>query len=128
MRLLLDTHTFLWWTMDSPQLSAAARAAISNPDHECWLSAASSWELAIKTSLGKIGFDGGLRKFVRHNLAANRFRLLPVDLSHSLRVAELPWHHRDPFDRILAAQCQVETLTLVSADNALRAYDIPLLW
>ena len=127
-RLLLDTHAFLWWAMDHPSLSDAARVAISQPDTECFLSTASTWEMAIKASLGKLEVAGDLQRFVRQHMAANRFRLLTVDLPHSLRVAELPWHHRDPFDRLLVAQCQVESLTLVSADNTLHAYDVPVLW
>lgn len=128
MRLLLDTHVFLWWTMDSPQLSSAARTAIADRNTECWISAASTWELAIKCSLGKLVVQGSLDRFVRQQMTANRFGSLPVELSHTLRVADLPWHHRDPFDRLLVAQCQVEGLTLVSADAALQAYELPLLW
>jgi PIN domain nuclease of toxin-antitoxin system len=128
MRLLLDTHTFLWWTLDSPLLSPAARAAIADPANECLLSAASAWEMAIKASLGKLEVVDELGRFVRQQLAVNRFRLLPVDLAHSLGVAGLPWHHRDPFDRLLVAQCQTDQLTLVSGDAALRAYEVPLLW
>ena len=128
MRLLLDTHAFLWWAMDHPNLSVAARSAISQPDNDCFVSTASTWEMAIKASLGKLEVAGDLQRFVRQQISANRFRLLTVELPHSLRVAELPWHHRDPFDRLLVAQCQVESLTLLSADDALRAYDLPVLW
>jgi len=128
MRLLLDTHAFLWWTLDSPMLSPAARAALANPDNACFFSMASTWEMAIKVSLGKLEVVGDLSRFVRQQLAANRFRPLPVDLAHSLRVADLPWHHRDPFDRLLVAQCQIEDLTLVSGDAMLPTYGIAVLW
>ena len=127
-RLLLDTHAFLWWAMDDPRLSRAACAAISQPDNDCFLSTASTWEMAIKASLGKLEVAGDLQRFVRQQMSANRFRLLTVELPHSLRVAELPWHHRDPFDRLLVAQCQLESLTLLSADDQLHAYDVPVLW
>jgi PIN domain nuclease of toxin-antitoxin system len=128
VRLLLDTHAFLWWTLDHPQLSPLAREAIGEASNDCYFSAASAWELAIKCSLGKLTVEGGIERFVRQQLALHRFRLLPVALDHSLRVAALPWHHRDPFDRLLVAQAQAEGLTLLSADAALRPYDVAQLW
>ena len=127
-RLLLDTHTFLWWAFDDPRLSPAARAAIAEADNVCFVSAASAWEMAIKVSLGKLDVGGDLAAFLPQQLAASRLRWLPVDLPHALGVAALPWHHRDPFDRLLVAQTQLEGLTLVSADAALRAYDVPMIW
>jgi len=128
MRLLLDTHVFLWWVADHPSLSLLARSAIADADNECLISVVSCWELAIKTSLGKLELGQSLERFVPEQLAANQFQLLPMDLRHTLRVAALPWHHRDPFDRLLVAQCQAEGLTLVSADGAMAAYGLPVLW
>ncbi|HSI58362.1 MAG TPA: type II toxin-antitoxin system VapC family toxin [Ideonella sp.] len=128
MRLLLDTHAFLWWVMDHPSLSAVARSAIADPDNECLLSIASAWEIAIKTSLGKLDVGVNLERFIPEQLAVNRFQQLPLALGHVLRVASLPWHHRDPFDRLLIAQCQADSLTLVSADASMRHYDVALLW
>jgi PIN domain nuclease of toxin-antitoxin system len=128
MRLLLDTHTFLWWVSDHASLSRRARKAIADESNDCYFSAASAWELAIKTSLGKLDVGGSLERFVPEQLALNQFQLLPIDLRHVLRVATLPWHHRDPFDRLLAAQCACERLTLVSGDPALSAYGVDLLW
>jgi PIN domain nuclease of toxin-antitoxin system len=127
---LLHTHVFLWWTLDHTQLSTGARAAIGEPSTDCYVSAASLWEMAIKCSLGKLGVEVGIERFFRQQLALHRFRLLPVELDHPIRVAALPWHHRDPFDRLLVAQAQAEAedLTLVSADAALRPYDVQLLW
>jgi PIN domain nuclease of toxin-antitoxin system len=126
--LLLDTHAFLWWISDHPSLSSRARAAIADADNDCLLSVASCWELAIKVSLGKLELASRLDRFVPDQLAANQMRLLPIDLRHTLRVANLPWHHRDPFDRLLLAQCAEDGLTLVSADTSLQPYGIDLLW
>ena len=127
MRLLLDTHTFLRWVWDDKALSKVARAAIANPENECLLSVASAWELAIKISLGKLELGVSLDRFLPEQLAANQTQLLPVSLAHTLGVASLPWHHRDPFDRLLIAQCRADGLTLVSADAALRAYGVDLI-
>ena len=128
MRLLLDTHTLLWWAFDAPQLSATARAHIADPAAECWVSVASMWEMAIKVSLGKLHIEGGLEAFVQGQLVSQRFRPLPITMPHALRVVDLPWHHRDPFDRLLVAQCQIEGLTLVSADQTLSAYELHRVW
>ena len=127
MRLLLDTHVFLWWVNDDPLLKPKLRKAISSSANECLFSVASAWEIAIKISLGKLDLGQDLERFLPEQLATNRFQLLPVSLTHTLRVAALPWHHRDPFDRLLIAQCQAEGLTLVTADAALAAYDAPML-
>lgn len=127
MRLLLDTHIFLWWVTGDKALSRKTRAAIADSANDCFLSVASTWEMAIKTSLGKLELSVSLERFLPEQLAANQFQLLPLELSHSLRVASLPWHHRDPFDRLLIAQCQVEGLTLVSADKAMADYGLPLI-
>lgn len=127
-RLLLDTHTFLWWTADAKELSSRARKAIGAADSECWLSVASVWELSIKISLGKLQLAQPLHRFVPEQLAANRIRLLPLERNHAARVADLPWHHRDPFDRLLVAQAAVEGLMLVTADKALSAYGGQTLW
>ncbi|MGQ3053217.1 MAG: type II toxin-antitoxin system VapC family toxin [Roseateles sp.] len=127
-RLLLDTHCFLWWAFDDPRLSTVARAAIAEGDSVCFLSAASAWEMAIKISLGKLDLGGELAGFLPQQLAAHRLQWLPIELPHTLGVAALPWRHRDPFDRLLVAQAQVEGLTLVSADAAIQGYEVPCLW
>ena len=128
MRLLLDTHAFLWWVTDHASLTRRARSAIAKESNDCLVSVASAWEMAIKTSLGKLDLGGSLERFLPEQLAMNRFQLLPVELRHALRVAELPWHHRDPFDRLLAAQCISDGLTLVSADPVMAAYGLKVLW
>ena len=128
MSLLLDTHAFLWWIADDPRLSHGARAALSDSDREVFFSAASAWEMAIKARLGKLRVADDLSRFVTDQLATNGFRVLPVALAHALDVHALPAHHRDPFDRLLVAQCRVENLRLVSGDSKLAPYDIEIIW
>lgn len=128
MRLLLDTHAFLWWVGDAPELSAKARAAIGKADNPCFVSLASCWEMAIKASLGKLTLAQPVERFVPEQIAANGFQLLAIDFRHVGRVESLPFHHRDPFDRLLVAQAISEKLTLVSADASLSAYGVKRLW
>lgn len=128
MRLLLDTHAFLWWIDDAPQLSARARKAIMNERSECFLSMASCWELAIKTGSGKLRLSEPVERFIPEQLAMNGFRLLPIDFRHAARVETLPFHHRDPFDRLLIVQATIEKLTVVTADPAFSNYGVETLW
>ncbi len=123
MNLLLDTHILLWWLGDDPQLTKEARHAISDTDNVIYVSAVSLWEIAIKSGIGKLDlpddFDDAL--------AAQGFRELPIKWVHARGNRELPWIHRDPFDRMLVAQAQSEGLTLVTADRDVLAYDVPRL-
>ena len=128
MRLLLDTHAFLWWIGDAPDLSGRARAAISSPRNECLLSIASCWEMAIKLSLGKLRLPGVFERFIPEQLAANAFQQLTIDFRHVSKVATLPFHHRDPFDRLLAAQAIEEECAIVSADPVFRKYGVKRIW
>lgn len=128
MRLLLDTHVFLWWVGASPELSPAARRAIARPGNECFLSIASCWEMAIKASLGKLRLSETVERFVPEQLALNDFRLLPLEFHHVARTETLPFHHRDPFDRLLVAQAMAEKMVLVTADSMAAAYDVKCLW
>lgn len=128
MRLLLDTHAFLWWVQGAPDLSSKARAAIADPENECLLSLASCWEMAIKLSLGKLELASTLDRFVPEQLAANQFQQLEIGFRHIARVAKLAFHHRDPFDRLLAAQALEERLTIVSADAMFRRYGVKRIW
>lgn len=128
MRLLLDTHAFLWWIDDARELSRKARAAIGSPENECLLSMASSWEMAIKVSNGKLRLPAAIERFVPEQLAANGIRQLAIEFRHVARVASLPFHHRDPFDRLIAAQALEEDCVIVSADTVFRRYGVKRIW
>ena len=128
MRLLLDTHTLLWWVEDDPQLSPAARDSIGDENNECLVSLVSAWEMAIKTSLGKLRLTGPVLDYFQQHLPGNNFRRLDITLEHVTRVQNLPLHHRDPFDRLLLAQAQQERLALVSADAMVLRYGIERIW
>ena len=128
MRLLVDTHCWLW-QLDSPErLNDAAREALTDGENEIFFSAASVWEIVIKTSIGKLSLPVPPREFIPSRLAALRHQSLAITQAHALALASLPLHHRDPFDRILIAQTRSEGLTLVTADAALVAYDVEILW
>ena len=124
MRLLLDTHVLLWFVEGDARLSEVAREAIGDPANERWVSVASAWEIAIKTSLGKLRIDGDLKEWLVRVRRAARIEWLSIDPRHVVGVAALPWHHRDPFDRLLIAQARTEGMTLVSADEKMTAYDV----
>ena len=118
MRLLLDTHVVLWALADSPRLSARARELLADPTNECWASAASVWEIAIKVRLGKYALGFPLTA-IDEALEQAGFRLLDVTTRHAAAVEAIETPHADPFDRLLLAQCEVETLRLLTADAAL---------
>lgn len=122
-RLLLDTHVFLWWQTDDPKLGDAARARIRDAE-VVFVSAVSGWEIAIKQSLGKLSAAPPSGD----TLVAHGFVELPVRLVHADAVAKLAPHHRDPFDRMLIAQCAHEDLVLVTGDSQLEAYGVPIIW
>ena len=124
-RLLLDTHTLVWALSAPRRLPARAAASIRDPDNDVFVSAVSTWEIAIKSVLGKIRAD--LAVIVRGAREAD-FEELPVTVSHTLQLRALPPHHRDPFDRLLVAQAIEERLTIVSQDRVIAAYPVPMLW
>lgn len=124
MKFLLDSHAFLWWLAEDPQLSAGARQAVADPAATVFVSAATVWEISIKAALGRLDLGGA---DLVAEIAGNDFVELPVNARHSLAAAYLPRHHGDPFDRMLIAQAQIEGLTVVSRDAALRAYEIQIL-
>jgi PIN domain nuclease of toxin-antitoxin system len=128
MRLLLDTHAFLWWVLDDARLSPAARDLIADPTAEILFSAVSAWEIAIKARTGRLDLPEDVPAFVHDQVRRNRFTVLPIALRHALQVHALPDHHRDPFDRLLVAQAQVEALPLVSRDTLLAPYAVELRW
>ncbi len=127
MRLLIDTHAFLWFVAGDRRLSRRARLAMEAPDAELYLSAASVWEMAIKVGLGRLKLPAPVAAYVREK-AAGGFRILPVEWMHAAAVETLPFHHRDPFDRLLAAQSTVETIPLVTSDPAFKPYGVDIVW
>lgn len=128
MRVLLDTHAFLWWITDDQRLSQRARETIARPTNTLFLSAASAWEIAIKAALGRLRFQGNLKSFISRQLAMNGIEPLPVELAHALHVALLPPLHRDPFDRLLVAQAQLEGIPILTADPILGQYEVEVIW
>lgn len=128
MRLLLDTHAFLWFILNDAKLSLPALDAIREPQNQVLLSPASYWELAIKVGLGKYQIPDSLESFVESQLQKNQIDIVHIVPKHAGIVAELPNHHRDPFDRMLAAQAMAETLKVVSADAVFDAYGVVRLW
>ena len=128
MRLLLDTNAFLWWVLDDSRLSTTARELIADPATEVLFSTVSGWEIAIKARTGRLDLPEDVPSFVLDQLRRNRFSVLPVELRHALRVHGLPDHHRDPFDRLLVAQAEIEAVPLLSRDPLLAAYGIELRW
>lgn len=126
--LLLDTHALLWWLAEPDRLSPAAHAAIVDPRNRVHVSAASGWEIATKVRLGKLPAARELLNDLPQLLANQGFELLPITLVHGLHAGRYPMPHRDPFDRLLAAQAELTRLTLVSLDPALQAFPCGLLW
>lgn len=123
MRLILDTHILLWWWDDSPRLPADMRSLISNADHEVFVSAVSIAEIAVKTSIGRLEIGDDFAD----GIASDGFTELPLTAAHGGQLATLPLLHRDPFDRMLIAQAQVEQATLVTVDHLVKQYDVATL-
>jgi PIN domain nuclease of toxin-antitoxin system len=124
LRLLLDTHAALWWAADDERLTDRAGELLEDPESEVLVSAVVVWEAAIKRSVGKLdALDTWFEPMLDAGAA-----VLPVTIEHAAATAHLPWHHRDPFDRLLVAQAQVENATLVSRDSELSAYGVVVAW
>jgi len=128
MRALLDTHTFLWWNLDAPQLSSVAREFIATGGNEIFLSAASAWEIAIKTAKGRLTLPEPPDQYVAERMRLHHFSALPIELSHALEVYRLPDIHQDPFDRLLIAQSQLEKMPLLTADSEINRYQVEVIW
>ena len=128
MKLLLDTQAFLWFALNDPQLSAAASAHIMDPLHEKFVSPASFWEVAIKISTGKYSLLQPYKDFFRQGIDDNGFEILPVEIAHTDIVAALPFHHRDPFDRLIIAQAMAEDMVIISSDVQFDTYPIKRIW
>jgi PIN domain nuclease of toxin-antitoxin system len=128
MKLLLDTHAFLWAVSLPRKLSRRAAAALRNTGNELYLSAASVWEMAIKSSVGKLETDGPLGELIEQGQEKMQLRLLDVTAAHAVSVETLPFHHRDPFDRLLFGQALWEEMTIVGIDRRFDAYGVRRLW
>ena len=128
MTVLLDTHALLWAYWGDPQLSAAAIRLIFEPANRVLVSPASHWEVAIKMKTGKLTLRESFVEFVQHAVFDNGFKIVPIEPSHTALVSQLPFHHKDPFDRLLIAQALSEGVPLVSADAAADAYGVVRLW
>ncbi len=124
MKAILDTHIFLWWNMDDPQLSPSIREIISDGRNELFFSAASAWEIAIKAGRGRLTLPEPPESYVANRLTLHRFQPLPILLSHALHVYSLPDHHRDPFDRLLVTQGQLEDMFILTADPMIAKYEV----
>ena len=127
MRILLDTHIFIWWDSDPEQLSSTARAFCDDSANALVLSVVSVWEMQIKQQLGKLKLRLPLTELIEGQQQTNGIEVLPVTLNHVLALENLPLHHKDPFDRLLIAQALVEDMSLLSADPAFGKYNIKLL-
>jgi PIN domain nuclease of toxin-antitoxin system len=128
MKVLLDTHAFLWLITGDDRLSENARQTFLNTENSLFFSAASLWEICIKKSLGKISLKDGWFQTIQAEMETNTIQWLPIEMTHSAEVTELPFHHRDPFDRMLIAQAIVEEMKLLSRDSPLSNYAIELIW
>lgn len=128
MKILLDTHALLWFLLDDPALSNTARELIRNPETDVLVSPASYWEIAIKISIGKYRLPEPLAVFMDRELSHNRFDILPISVRHADHVARLPFHHRDPFDRLIVAQALEEAILLLSADEVMDRYGAQRVW
>ena len=128
MKLLLDTHTALWWINEYEKLSSKARELLLDEEFTLYISIASIWEIAIKSSLGKLpGFNGGIRKILS-NMEEMPIELVPIIPRHIEIVETLPFIHRDPFDRLLVALAIADDMTILTADENIRKYDVPSVW
>lgn len=128
MKLLLDTHTFIWWEIQRAKLLPTALAACEDFGNELWLSIAGLWEMQIKMQTGKVSFQRPLPQMVAEQQQRNGLQLLSVNPAHIYALGQLPPHHKDPFDRMLIAQAQQENMPLVSLDPVFAAYPVQLIW
>ncbi len=128
MRLLFDTHSFMWWDSSSVRLPAHVRALCHDRSNTLLLSVASAWEIQIKVQLGKLQLPGPLQDVIAHHEQTNQMRLLPVTLDHVLALQGLPHHHRDPFDRLLVAVALAENAVLMTNDPIMSQYPVQIVW
>ena len=128
MKYLLDTHALLWITTDDERLSDRVKDIYLNAENVIYFSMASVWELAIKTSIGKIKFEKDLDDFIEVHVKGNNISILKIELPHVLRIADLPFHHRDPFDRLIIAQAIEDNLSILGSDSIFDRYKVNRIW
>jgi len=128
MKVLVDTHAFLWWITDDPRLSLRAREIFTDGNNELLFSAASGWEISIKVQIGRLRLPADQQPFIEDQLRINVIKSLAIQMNHALHVSTLPSHHRDPFDRLLVAQAQLEGLPILSADPQIGKYHVEVVW
>jgi len=128
MKLLLDTHVFLWLNDDVTRLSQTVKALCSSGEHEFYLSMASPWEMQIKSQLGKLTLTIPIEELVNKNQLENNIQILPIELSHISFLEKLPQHHKDPFDRIMIAQAIIEDMMIVTVDHVFSDYQVRVVW
>lgn len=128
MKLLLDTHALFWFLLNDPRLSGNARSLMTDSGNDLLVSPASYWEIAIKISLGKYTLEEDFAEFMEGQIAENDLTVLPISVKHVSLVTTLPFHHRDPFDRLLVAQAMSENVPLLSADAMLDLYPVARIW
>jgi len=128
MKLLLDTHTFIWWDREPDLIPSTTLTLMQQAEYQLLVSLVSLWEIQIKTQIGKLVLQTPLAEITSQQQAENGIILLPITLQHILELDNLPQHHKDPFDRLLIAQCRCEAAILVSRDSVFKQYDCPLIW
>ena len=128
MKLLLDTHSFLWFISGHAKLSVVARELIEDAENQPLLSTASLWEMAIKLSIGKLSLSQPFEELIPEQMKVNGIGLLPIEITHLAAITQLPFHHRDPFDRLLIAQAMVEEIPIVGTDSNFDEYEVKRLW
>jgi PIN domain nuclease of toxin-antitoxin system len=128
MKVLLDTHVFLWLIIGDERLSKKARKAFLDPQNQIFLSAVSLWEIGIKVSLGKLSLKDGWVKQFEKEMKINTIQVLPIEITHCENISTLPFHHRDPFDRMLISQATVERMAILTADSRFSDYGVKCIW
>ncbi|NIM12109.1 MAG: PIN domain-containing protein [Candidatus Aminicenantes bacterium] len=128
MKYLLDTHVFLWWIKDSPRLSQNIKDIIKNKKNTLFLSAASIWEMMVKSKLRKLDLPDNPKGFIKEHLNINAVDILNITMEHSFEIYNLPEIHKDPFDRMLVAQAKVDKLTILTSDPYIKQYPIKTYW
>ena len=128
MKILLDAHAFLWWITDDEKLSSHAREIISDVDNDLFLSAAIGREITIKVQIGRLKLPEDPKDFIPEHMRINGIKSLPIQMNHALHISTLPPHHRDPFDRLLVAQAQLEGMPILSTDPQIGKYQVEVIW